>query len=46
MTYGLFDQWRSTPSSSRPRISVVIPTHNEAERIIPRPMPERRPTTA
>lgn len=35
MTYALFDQWRSTPSSSRPRLSVVIPTYNEAERIIP-----------
>jgi hypothetical protein len=46
MTNGLFDQWRSTPTSSRPRLLVVIPTYNEAERIIPRPMPERRPKTA
>jgi dolichyl-phosphate beta-glucosyltransferase len=35
MTYALFDQWRSTPSASRPRLSVVIPTFNEAERIVP-----------
>ncbi len=35
MTYALFDQWRSTPSAARPRLSVVIPTYNEEERIVP-----------
>ncbi len=35
MTYTMFHQWRDTPSGTRPRLSVVIPTYNEAERIVP-----------
>lgn len=35
MTYALFDQWRSTPSAARPRLSIVVPTYNEEERILP-----------
>ncbi len=31
----MFHQWRHTPNGARPRLSVVIPTYNEVERIVP-----------
>lgn len=35
MTYHDFDAWRSTPSEETPLLSVVVPTYNESERLLP-----------
>lgn len=35
MPYSNYEQWRSTPISDRPYLSIVIPTYNEEWRILP-----------
>ena len=35
MSYSNFSSWKSQPAGRRPRISVVIPAFNEAQRIVP-----------
>ncbi|MDH3683761.1 MAG: glycosyltransferase, partial [Acidimicrobiia bacterium] len=35
MSYNRYLHWRSNPTSLSPRLSVVIPTYNEADRIVP-----------
>jgi len=35
MSYQDFTAWKSQPASSNPLLSIVIPTYNESERIVP-----------
>jgi dolichyl-phosphate beta-glucosyltransferase len=35
MSYHDYALWRSTPNNGRPTLSVVVPTYNEADRLVP-----------
>ena len=35
MSYPNFERWKSTPNQNQPYLSIIIPTYNEEERIIP-----------
>jgi len=35
MTYHDYARWRSTPNNGHPTLSVVVPTYNEADRLVP-----------
>lgn len=35
MTYAAYEAWKTTPLTTQPILSVVIPAYNESERIIP-----------
>jgi dolichyl-phosphate beta-glucosyltransferase len=35
MAYDNYEQWKTTPNSGQPHLSIVIPAYNEAVRIVP-----------